>query len=286
MLASMTALPTSASSFNDYELTYTTLTEALTTNDGSIIPAGAVAISASIDGNTGFNANTIKLDTGSNCTVITDVDGNPVIETGSALNDAMIGMAVNNDTVCVTTALAQSCMSNGNLFTFFVIPDTLFDTEDVSIIDVQQETEQASSMQGLNQGMMNPGSNGLNSVMDPVTHVFYIKRGDVNNNNVVNSADATVIMQVYANASCKYDDDPSTILSKFPSCLVWYQADANGDEIVSHIKPNLPELSDAKTILMYAASVGVGVPYTGYGHQTVGKWYNTATDQQEDPNFI
>lgn len=282
MLASLSVLPVSASSVNEYELSYNTLTTALTTNSGETIPAGAVAISATIENNTGFNANTITLDVGTNCTIVTDIDGNPIVEAGTVLDDAMIGMAANEEIICVTTASSQACVSDGELFTIFVMPDISFCTDDVTIGDIQQVTAQASP----NQGMLTlPDSNGLNSWRDPDTHVFYIVRGDLDNNNVVNSADATVIMQAYANVTPKYDDDEDAILSRFPSVLVWYQADANGDGVVSHLAPDYPQFSDAETILMYSAAMGADGYYTGYGYQYIGKWYNTDTGLQEDPNM-
>lgn len=279
MLASMTALPTNASGFNNYELTCTTLTEALTTNDGNIIPAGAVAISAMVEDNAGFNNNTITLDTGSDCTVITDADGNPIVETGSVLDNALIGMAVNEGVVCVTAASAQACTDDGELFTLYVIPDNDFDADEVVISEVLPETEQVSS----NVGMIAPGSYGINRYTDPDTGTIFIRRGDVNDNNKVNSEDAAAIMVAYANEVHKYDTTPSAIEARFPLIYVWYQADANGDGIVSDIDLSVPQLSDAKTILMYAAAVGVNQDYTGFGGDFVGKWYNTSTGLQQNP---
>jgi hypothetical protein len=279
MLASVSALPTSASASNDYELTCTTLTTSFTTDEGIIIPAGAVAISAMVEDNAGFNANTITLDTGSDCTVITDAAGIPIVETGSVLNNAMIGMAVNEGAVCVTAASAQPCTNDGELFTLYVMPDDGFNADEVVISEVQPETEQEPS----NVGMIAPGAYGINRYFDPDTGTIYIRRGDVNDNNKVNSLDATAIMVAYDNEVNKYDTTPSAIQARFPLIYVWYQADANGDGIVSDIDSSVPQLSDARTILMYAAAVGVNQPYTGYGCDTVGKWYNTSTGLQQNP---
>lgn len=285
MLASMSVLPTSASFANDYEVSYTTLTSSLTTDDGNTIPAGAVAITASIENNTGFNSNSFTLDTGSNCTVITDVDGNPILDTGIVLHNALVGMAVNDETVCVTVASAQSCSSDGDLFTFYVLPDASFGTSDVTISDVQQQTVQpvhGSEMMGL------PGSNGVNSIIDPNTWTVYVRRGDIDNDNVVNSSDAARVLIAYDNVTPPYDTTETAIQSRFPTVVVWFQADANGDGITSNINPDYPQLSDAKTILMYAAAAGAAAPgqpvnYTGYGYQYVGQWFNAFTGQQQDP---
>lgn len=57
ILASIVAMPVSAAGINAYSVSYETLTTAITTEDGSTVPAGAVAVTMSIENNTGFNAN-------------------------------------------------------------------------------------------------------------------------------------------------------------------------------------------------------------------------------------
>ena len=61
MLSAMTVLPTSAVQTTEYTVSYDTLTQAIQTEDGSTVPAGSVAVTVSVSGNIGFDANTSTL---------------------------------------------------------------------------------------------------------------------------------------------------------------------------------------------------------------------------------
>ena len=55
MLASFAALNVDAAGKNQYSVSYETLTQAVETSDGTVIPAGAVAVSIAISGSIDCN---------------------------------------------------------------------------------------------------------------------------------------------------------------------------------------------------------------------------------------
>lgn len=263
-IASMAAMPASAKKVNDYNLSYETLTESVTTTDGNIIPAGSVAITMSISENTGFTANTFKLNVDDKFSVIMDDNDQPIIEKQTVLCDALIGVAENDGLVCVTAAAGQSCDLNGDLFTIYAATTNSSETECAEIANIQSENISASAALS----MLHAG--GTNSIIEDGYMCYF--GGDCNNDNVVNSVDASLIMMALKNVTPKIlNASTYTYSNYFPSVIHRNQPDANGDGYITHFNTGNPEDSDAQTILSFSASAGAGNEYTGYGSATVGQ---------------
>ena len=271
MLASLAATPVSAARINAYSVSYETLTEAIETDNGETVPAGAIAVTMSVNGNTGFNANTVTLDVKEGYTVLTDEEDEPIIEKGSVLDNALIGKAVNGNVVSVTMALAESTTKNGDLFTIYCTTNASAEVNFVQVEQLQHEVavESAASLRG--------GAIGADSVIIPPYICFY--GGDCDNNNVVNAIDASLVLQAMAKSDYQdLDVKVYDYLEYFPSTIIAKQSDANGDGKITHPNPNTKdddeaisaEESDAQTILEYAACRGANIAYTGYGSGTVG----------------
>ena len=270
MLASLAATPVSAAHINAYSVSYETLTEAIETANGETIPAGTIAVTMSVNGNTGFNANTLTLHVKDGYTVVTDQQGEPVVEKGSILEDAMIGKAVNGNAVGVTMALAESTTENGDLFTVYFTANANA-SADVKFVQLEQPEIAVESVASLKDGGI-----GTNSVI--VGSALYFYGGDCNNDNIINAVDASLILQAMKKTDYKDLNINTTnfIANYFPSVVKENQPDANGDGYITHRDKDNDEYiseqeSDSQTILTYAAYQGVGATYTGYGYKTVGQ---------------
>ncbi len=266
ILASVVAMPVSAAEINAYSVSYETLTTAITTEDGSTVPAGAVAVTMSINNNSGFDANTFKLNIKDGSAIMLNEEGTPIVDTGNVLNGAMIGAAENEGLLCVTAAMGQSNCANGELFTVYVTSTDSSVVNIAEMVSVQPEnlTEITETEITL------PGTAQTYSFIENGYICFY--GGDCNNDNQVNSVDASLIMQALNGMNpMSLDVDNYNYANYFPSVIRNDQPDANGDGFITHSGSPTPQNSDAQTILSYAASEGVGKTYTGYGSDTVGQ---------------
>lgn len=278
MLASAATLPVSAAHVNRYTVSYETLTEAIETNEGYEIPVGAVAVTMSVEGNMGFNNNTLIMDIDNGYTVLTDAAGEPVVEKGSVLSDALISTAANGNVVGVATAMENTTVQNGELFTVYFVADTnsiaklSVEANFVQLARVEPGIARLSDVSSA--VAVHPGTVGTNSVVYPDGIYFY--GGDCDNNNIINAFDASLIMQEIERVPEKeFDANNYDTMEYFRSVIICKQPDANGDGKITHpTDPNVTptaENSDAQTILKYAVYNGVGSEYTGYGCETVGQ---------------
>jgi len=266
ILASIAAMPAFAVESNVYSVSYETLTTAITTEDGNTVPAGAVAVTMSINNNSGFDANTFKLDIEDDFTIMLNEEGSPILEKGNVLNGAMIGVAENDGLLCVTAAMGQSCNGNGELFTVYATTTETSATNFAEVVSTQpvKITETTTAT------MMVPGT--VQPCSDVIDGWLCYYGGDCNNDNLVNSVDASLIMIALENTTPKIlDVDEYSKADFFPSVIHNAQPDANGDGYITHFETGNAEDSDAQTILSYAASAGAGLTYDGYGSDTVGQ---------------
>lgn len=250
MLASLAAIPASATCTNAYSVSYETLTEAVETDTGVTIPAGAVAVTMSIEGNTGFNANTLTLNIDDGYTPVTDKNGNPVIQKESVLSDAYTASSISqdNDTLCVAVASPTMCTTSGDLFTVYFNP--------------KEEMERFVSFQSADAsiatGEITAMSKNLTALGKNSTDYYYI--GDTNSNKIVNAQDAANIMVAvssYGNSiNTLFLPDPDSVVRTYLPYVKYYLApDANLNYVIDNV--------DAADILEYAALIGAGNTYSG-----------------------
>lgn len=100
-----------------------TLTSAVTAADGTVIPAGAVAVEVAINNNTGFKASSLTFDM-SSADALTNASGTPVVDSGAVIDDAMVAAAQNDGKLVVSYSSANTMSSDGELFTFYMSNDS------------------------------------------------------------------------------------------------------------------------------------------------------------------
>ncbi|MBR4101850.1 MAG: hypothetical protein IKK51_08260 [Oscillospiraceae bacterium] len=258
ILASFAAMPASAEERNVYSVSYETLTTAITTEDGSTVPAGTVAVTMSINNNSGFNANTLTLDIDEGYSVITNNDGKPILDKGAVLANSLTSASVSNDeeTLCVVSASATTSYADGELFTVYFFAENTT-TDFVSIDDTEAE---------IALGII-PLAN------DYVMDSYFV--GDTNGEDwivtstgrhaPVDAVDAANIMV----ACCNYGR-PFDIFNETDSVIWGYFPDLKHREALDVNNNNACDNRDANDILDYAAEVGAGNPYSGpIGHEII-----------------
>lgn len=234
ILASFAAMPASAVESNVYSISYETLTAAVTTADGDVVPAGSVAVTVSIDENTGFTSNTLTLDV-AGADVLADTEGKPIVQNGTVLAGALTGSAVVGDAVCVTTASADACSADGALFTIFLAAGS--EADEVSIAESAENS--ATSLASV------PAPISVNDYV-----VDYYTVGDADGSEVADATDASLILLAIKEygSSMTVEYVAANKSTTFPNAETADAPDANEDGRIAS--------ADAQDILDYAALVG------------------------------
>ena len=251
ILASFAALNVDAAGKNQYSVSYATLTQAVETADGTVIPAGAVAATVFVQGNTGFVANTLTLDIDGEYAVVTNADNRPVIAVGNACPNAALGSAIFGDSVCVTLATGDSCTNNGSIFTIYATNEANSTSEFVTInsVDPVDNITPAS-------GMDDPNAAGTNVIVETDENYvyYYFLSGDADGNDTVNAVDASTILSVVNNVpGHELVVSTYSFHDYFPHIFTRAQPDANQQGTINS--------TDAELILNYTAMVGLNPNY-------------------------
>lgn len=247
MLTSISAMPVSAAQLNAYSVSYETLTEAIETTEGDTIPAGAVAVTMSVDNNTGFNANTLTLDIANGYTVITNDENNPIVQKDKVLAEANIAGAVSQDgtTLCVAVGSGVQCEADGQMFTVYFDKNHHADSDFVSV----QNTEFSISSGDI----ITTSGAGL------YAQYGYYYVGDTDNNGIVNSSDAADIYTAVRNRGDSFCIDEDFfdfnrevyfVNSYFPNAECYLAPDATENLFIDN--------ADGDAILVYSANTGAG----------------------------
>ncbi|MDE6783996.1 MAG: hypothetical protein K2J26_01265 [Ruminococcus sp.] len=180
---SFSAFSAFASEENVISLSSASLNSAITTDDGTVIPVGATAITVTISNNTGFYNKSVKFDAGS-ADIIVDEAGVPVVDCGSVLKESVIGASENNGVMMIATASAEISSGDGDIFTFYVNSNS----DDVSVTDVDSVC---------------PAKNATYAVAGRPYYII----GDIDNDGYINSSDASFILSAVSRYKEKYHDD-------------------------------------------------------------------------------
>ena len=135
MVTSCAGVVTSADEVvNAVNVSYSTVAETFTAADGTVIPAGATAVTLSIENNTGFSASDITLSATAD---LLGTDGLVTATNGSAYGDAIVSAAQNGSKVVVTSASLDNSKNDGTLVTLYTTSDAKVTVEDASFESVK-----------------------------------------------------------------------------------------------------------------------------------------------------
>ena len=185
MVASCAGVVASADeAVNAVNVSYSTVAETFTAADGTVVPAGATAVTLSIENNTGFSASDITLSATAD---LLGTDGLVTATNGSAYGNATVSAAQNGSKVVITSASLDDSKDDGTLVTFYTTSDAEVTVEDATFKSAKQ-MEDASAI-------------AVCSSDD------YYRIGDLNNDDNINSTDMFYQLNAYKIA----EDDPSLI---------------------------------------------------------------------------
>jgi hypothetical protein len=237
---------------NAVNVSYSTVAETFTAADGTVIPAGATAVTLSIENNTGFSASDITLSATAD---LLGTDGLVTATNGSAYGNATVSAAQNGSKVVITSASLDDSKNDGTLVTFYTTSDAEVTVEDAAFKSAKQ-MEDASAI-------------AVCSSDD------YYRIGDLNNDDNIDSTDMYYQLNAYRIA----ENDPSLITverkgltyaglstivankhkAKYGLIEDAYAmaGDGNNDRVIAYDKEQLI-ISDVDNLAYYVARRGAG----------------------------
>ena len=237
---------------NAVNVSYSTVAETFTAADGTVIPAGATAVTLSIENNTGFSASDITLSATAD---LLGTDGLVTATNGSAYGNATVSAAQNGSKVVITSASLDDSKDDGTLVTFYTTSDAEVTVEDAAFKSAKQ-MEDASAI-------------AVCSSDD------YYRIGDLNNDDNIDSTDMYYQLNAYRIA----ENDPSLITverkgltyaglstivankhkAKYGLIEDAYAmaGDGNNDRVIAYDKEQLI-ISDVDNLAYYVARRGAG----------------------------
>ena len=253
MVASCAGVVASADeAVNAVNVSYSTVAEAFTAADGTVVPAGATAVTLSIENNTGFSASDITLSATAD---LLGTDGLVTATNGSAYGNATVSAAQNGSKVVITSASLDDSKNDGTLVTFYTTSDAEVTVEDAAFKSAKQ-MEDASAI-------------AVCSSDD------YYRIGDLNNDDNIDSTDMYYQLNAYRIA----ENDPSLITverkgltyaglstivankhkAKYGLIEDAYAmaGDGNNDRVIAYNKEQLI-ISDVDNLAYYVARRGAG----------------------------
>ena len=253
MVASCAGVVASAAeAVNAVNVSYSTVAETFTAADGTVILAGATAVTLSIENNTGFSASDITLSATAD---LLGTDGLVTATNGSAYGNATVSAAQNGSKVVITSASLDDSKNDGTLVTFYTTSDAEVTVEDAAFKSAKQ-MEDASAI-------------AVCSSDD------YYRIGDLNNDDNIDSTDMYYQLNAYRIA----ENDPSLITverkgltyaglstivankhkAKYGLIEDAYAmaGDGNNDRVIAYDKEQLI-ISDVDNLAYYVARRGAG----------------------------
>ena len=241
-----------AEAVNAVNVSYSTVAEIFTAADGTVVPAGATAVTLSIENNTGFSASDITLSATAD---LLGTDGLVTATNGSAYGNATVSAAQNGSKVVITSASLDDSKNDGTLVTFYTTSDAEVTVEDASFESVKNNEISCYTSQ---------------------QYDFYVI-GDLNSDEQVNSKDAAIMLSAYniaeADGSLLTTANGKALMVsiakmnpakyKLDSAKKVEAADGNKDGRIMNCDD--VNYSDVKQLLNYAAATGAGLTYDVVG---------------------
>lgn len=250
-VASVAGVMANAEETNAVSVSYETLTSAITADDGTVIPAGAVAVEVAINNNTGFKASSLTFNM-SSADALTNESGAPVIDNGAVLDDAMVAAAQNNGKLVVSYSAADTMSSDGELFTFYM-------SEASDVTFAETVTAQPSNE----------------------TSVYAYRKywiiGDVDGDLIIELDDCTAVQDAVAKTGgrmVEVNDVNADLAFFFPNSPMPFAecVDGNIDDWIMDSNVNESD-SDARQILNYYSITAAGLTYDVEGWHIGEKLY-------------
>lgn len=232
---------------NRVSITTETITNEIKADDGTIIPAGSIAVTLSVNGNTGFDTSINKLDIGDSDIIIAS-SGTPAYSSGSLLDSSLISSAEKGNMIAFASASSSVLEADGDLLTFYV--SSSLDKAEIVETQIINAYEERSNTTSSTKG----------------TLYSYII-GDINNNDKITASDASGILYAvdlfYQSHNSKEDFEVSyantNLSTYFPNTFCAEPADVDEGGIINN--------QDAQWVLTYYANAALGntspVQYVG-----------------------
>ena len=253
MVTSCAGVVTSADEVvNAVNVSYSTVAETFTAADGTVVPAGATAVTLSIENNTGFSASDITLSATAD---LLGTDGLVTATNGSAYGDATVSAAQNGSKVVITSASLDDSKSDGTLVTFYTTSDAEVTVEDAAFKSAKQIEDE--------------------SAIAVYSDDDYYRIGDLDNDDNIDSTDMFYQLQAYrvAESDAAFVENTrhgvnykglSTIVADKHKAKYGLLADAtakagdgNSDKIIAYDQEHLV-ISDVDNLAYYIARRGAG----------------------------
>ena len=253
MVASCAGVVASAAeAVNAVNVSYSTVAETFTAADGTVVPAGATAVTLSIENNTGFSASDITLSATAD---LLGTDGLVTATNGSAYGNATVSAAQNGSKVVITSASLDDSKNDGTLVTFYTTSDAEVTVEDATFKSAKQ-MEDASAI-------------AVCSSDD------YYRIGDLNNDDNIDSTDMYYQLNAYRIAESdaafvkkekdgiKYKGLSTIVANKHKEKYGLIEdayamaGDGNNDRVIAYDKEQLI-ISDVDNLAYYVARRGAG----------------------------
>ena len=241
-----------AEAVNAVNVSYSTVAETFTAADGTVVPAGATAVTLSIENNTGFSASDITLSATAD---LLGTDGLVTATNGSAYGNATVSAAQNGSKVVITSASLDDSKSDGTLVTFYTTSDAEVTVEDAAFKSAKQIEDE--------------------SAIAVYSDDDYYRIGDLDNDDNIDSTDMFYQLQAYrvAESDAAFVENTrhgvnykglSTIVADKHKAKYGLLADAtakagdgNSDKIIAYDQEHLV-ISDVDNLAYYIARRGAG----------------------------
>ena len=241
-----------AEAVNAVNVSYSTVAETFTAADGTVVPAGATAVTLSIENNTGFSASDITLSATAD---LLGTDGLVTATNGSAYGDATVSAAQNGSKVVITSASLDDSKSDGTLVTFYTTSDAEVTVEDAAFKSAKQIEDE--------------------SAIAVYSDDDYYRIGDLDNDDNIDSTDMFYQLQAYRVAESDaafvektqngitYKGLSTIVADKHKSKYGLLEdatakaGDGNFDKVIAYDQKQL-EISDVDNLAYYVARRGAG----------------------------
>lgn len=236
-VSSLTVVSASAVESNELSITATPVTSNIVADDGTVIPAGVVALTVNINNNYGFDSSATKLDVGMFADVVVNESGRPVVTKGDVLNDFIIASALNNGTIVVSSASDNNTNADGEMFTIYV-------ADNYSGVNIEDITNEVISTE-------------IGNTVTTLSTRYTYCIGDVDNDGYINSSDSSQLLYAISQFKDSYPDAEFTVdfandhISDYFSFIRCAEvADTNKDDKIRK--------ADANNILQFYTYISAG----------------------------